>query len=74
MACAASHTPQRKRERENQELAVSLKTFKAKSKNEEVFFFVLRKKGGKTKKRMKDEETGKGECVNTKSFLRFCRT
>ena len=43
-------------------MAVSLKTFKDKSKNEVVIFFVLRKKGGKAKKRMKEEEIEKGEC------------
>ena len=38
--------------------------------------FVLRKKGSKTKKRLKEEEMEKGDCrpPPEKSFLRLCRT
>ena len=43
---------------------------------EERFIFVLRKKGSKTKERMKEEEIEKGDCgpPTRKVFFWFCRT
>ena len=40
------------------------------------FIFVLRKKGSKTKERMKEEEIEKGDCgpPTRKVFFWFCRT
>ena len=41
-----------------------------------TFIFVLRKKGSKTKERMKEEEIEKGDCgpPTRKVFFWFCRT
>ena len=45
--------------------------------NQKTSIFVLRKKGSKTKERMKEDEIEKGDCgppTRSLFFLRYCRT
>ena len=59
-----------------QRVLVSQKAIKSVILTSHTFIFVLRKKGSKTKERMKEEEIEKGDCgpPTRKVFFWFCRT